>query len=345
MRLNGRMETGTAMFPISASACIRSSRTAEPSTGSGPVPAVPPSAAPTITVVTVAHNSATVLAAMLASVPAGVPVIVVDNGSQDSDRTEQVAEKHSVRLIRNEENVGFGRACNQGAALVDTPMILFLNPDAKLIDDALDRLAEAPRRYPEASGFGPAIEYPNGEQFFKRSNPLSPSKPRPPRGWPSSDRQVPVLSGAALLVRKRDFDSIGGFDPKIFLYYEDDDLCLRLEANCGPLMFIRSARVVHQDGNSSGTSPDTLRMKGRCFGHSRVYASLKHGNPMAFERALFRASRQAFSLKSAVSVEHRIRAFAYLQGVLGARRLNPPVGTRLRKWILRGRAGEGPANG
>ena len=110
-------------------------------------------------------------------------------------------------------------------------------------------------------------------------------------------------------------------------------------------MFIRDAHVIHWLGGSSGAGPDTLRMKGHHLGRSTVYASLKHGKPMAFERALLRAVRQAFSLKSVVLAEHRVLAFANLQGVLGARGLNPPAGTRLRKWILRARTDEGPPNG
>ena len=301
--------------------------------------------APAITVVTVAHNSASVLPAMLASVPEGVPVIAVDNGSRDSDRIASIAEQHGARLIRNEENVGFGQACNQGAAQADTPLILFLNLDAELVRDTIDRLAEASCRYPDASAFNPAIEHPNGAEFFKTSSPISPSRSKLPRGWPSDDRQVPVLSGSALLVRKRDFDAIGGFDPEIFLYCEDDDLSLRLEANCGPLMFIRNARVIHQLGGSSGTELATLRLKGRSFGHSLVYASLKHMKPMAFERALIRAAGMAFSLSSITSKTHRIWAFSHLQGVLSARRFNPPAGARIRKWILRSRPGEDPTTG
>ena len=281
--------------------------------------------APAITVVTVAHNSSSVLPTMLASVPAGVPVIVVDNGSRDSAGTAGVAERNGTRLIRNKENLGFGRACNQGAALAETPLILFLNPDAELAADAIDRLAEASRRYPDAGAFNPAISHPNGEQFFRRSNPVSSSRSRMPRGWPSGDKQVSVLSGAALLVRKRDFDAVGGFDPEIFLYCEDDDLCLRLEASCGPLMFIRDARVVHRLGGSSGAEPDTQRMKGHSFGYSLVYASLKHRKPMAFERALLRAVRQAFSLRSTISgacsgpaISIRRRASAFANGSCGA---------------------------
>lgn len=302
-------------------------------------------AASAITVVTVAHNSASVLPSMLASVPEGVPVIVVDNGSRDSVSIASIAEQHGARLIRNEENVGFGLACNQGAAQADTSLILFLNPDAELVRYTIDRLAEASCRYPEASAFNPAIEHPNGAEFFKTSSPISPSRSKLPRGWPSDDRQVPVLSGSALLVRKRDFDAVGGFDPEIFLYCEDDDLSLRLEAGCGPLMFIRNARVIHQLGGSSGTEPETLRLKGRSFGHSLVYASLKHGKPMAFERALIRAAGMAFSLSSITSKTHRIWAFSHLQVVLSANRFNPSAGTRLRNWILRSRAREGPTTG
>ena len=298
-----------------------------------------------ITVVSVAHNSAFVLPTMLASVPEGVPVIVVDNGSRDSDRIASIAQHHDARLIRNDGNVVFGQACNQTAAQVDTPLILFLNPDAELVHATVDRLAEASCRCPDASAFNPAIEHPNGAQFFKTSSPISPSRSKLPRGWPSDDRQVPVLSGSALLVRKRDFDAVGGFDPEIFLYCEDDDLSLRLEAGCGPLMFIRNARVIHRLGGSSGTGLETLRLKGRSFGHSLVYASLKHKKPMAFERALIRAAGMAFSLSSITSKTHRIWAFSHLQGVLSARRFNPPAGARLRKWILRSRSEEGPTIG
>ena len=110
-------------------------------------------------------------------------------------------------------------------------------------------------------------------------------------------------------------------------------------------MFIRNARVIHQLGGSSGTELDTLRLKGRSFGHSLVYASLKHKKPMAFERALIRSAGMAFSLSSITSKEHRIWSFAHLQGVLSARSFNPSAGTRLRKWVLRALARESPPTG
>ena len=235
-----------------------------------------------------------------------------------------------------------------GAALVDTPLIVFLNPDAELVGDAIDRLAEASCRYPGSGAFNPAIEHPNEEQFFRKSNPFSPSRPKPPmpRGWPSSDRQVPVVTGAALLGRKSDFDSIGEFDPKVFLHNEDDDLCLRLEASCGPLMFIRNARVIHRLGGSSGTGPghsahegtQPWPLTGLRVADARKTDGLRAG-------ADSRRPKGILALKHHLEGAPHLGELAYLQGVLGARRLNPSAGTRLRKWILRGRTGAGQPNG
>ena len=234
-------------------------------------------------------------------------------------KTSAIAADKGAQVVLNQENVGFGRACNQGAALVGTDLILFLNPDAAVVDGALACLARAADSYPQASAFNPAIEMTDGSQFFRTWSPIDPVRIDPtkwkmPRhGWPANDLEVPVLSGAALLVRKSDFNTVGGFDPDIFLYHEDDDLCLRLRAKCGPLMFIGNARVVHDLGNSSGSSLEILRKKSQCLGYSLVYASLKHGKPMAFERAVIRAVRRVCSLTKHASARERAERMGYLR--------------------------------
>lgn len=149
--------------------------------------------------------------------------------------------------------------------------------------------------------------------------------------WPPYDQEMPVLSGAALLVRMADFNSIGGFDPDIFLYYEDDDLSLRLRSSCGPLMFIRKARIVHDGGNSSGSDLEILRKKSYWVGYSRVYASLKHGRPLSFERAVIRAVHRVCSPTKLFSTRERIERIGYLHGVLSARHLSPSLVSRMKK--------------
>ena len=286
-----------------------------------------------ISVVTVTYNSSTILPTMLASLPDDVFVVVVDNGSTDIRRTKEVAQAHGAQLIRNDQNIGFGSACNQGAGVVGTELVLFLNPDTVVVDHALDRLVRAAHLYPKASAFNPAIEGASGKPLFRRSSSIDPSAWRLPKGWPNEDREVSVLSGAALLVRRHHFESVSGFDPKIFLYHEDDDLCLRLKGCCGPLMFVRDARVIHQAGRSSGTDSATSYLKGTSMGQSRVYASLKHGKPLAFERAILGAVGEICLLPRLLSARRRSRSIGYLFGILHARHLVPSTRVRLKAWL------------
>ena len=129
-------------------------------------------AEPRTTIVTVVFNSAAVLPGMLASVPEGVPVIIVDNGSGDS--SARIADAAGAQVIRLHRNEGFGRACNAGAALADTEFLLFLNPDAALGPGALDALEAAADANPLASAFNPHIRAPLGASGFKRRSVLLP---------------------------------------------------------------------------------------------------------------------------------------------------------------------------
>ena len=137
-----------------------------------------------------------------------------------------------------------------------------------------------------------------------------------PRGWPSADREVPVLSGAALFVRRADFEAVGGFDPQIFLYHEDDDLSLRLSAERGPLVFVRDALVRHQGGRSSARSPAVAALKARAGHGSRVYAARKHGLPLARSRVIGSALLQLASPLTWISPRKRAKQTAFLRGVL-----------------------------
>lgn len=261
-----------------------------------------------------------VLPDMLASLPDGVPVVLVDNTGSDAEDggLSKLAAEQGVTLISNSENKGFGAACNQGAAALDTEFLLFLNPDATLAEGALDALISAATRHPKASAFNPRIASPTGTPLFKRHTHLLPKSQRMPRGWPEEDKEINVLSGAAFFVRRTAFEAVGGFDEKIFLYHEDDDLALRLRQACGPLMFVRSALVMHLGGRSTARSRKTAALKAWHMGRSRVYATRKHGRPLAFARALLSACRQLLSVSVLLSKRKRAKQAAYLKGVWSA---------------------------
>lgn len=253
---------------------------------------------------------------MLSSVPAGVAVVLVDNASTDPNGLADLAAKHDADLVRNTQNRGFGNACNQGAARAETEFLLFLNPDAQLMPGALDGLLSAANTYPKASAMNPRICEADGRPNFKRRSNLMPWSEKMPRGWPETDREVSVLSGAALFVRRADFEAVGGFDPQIFLYHEDDDLSRRLRAERGPIMFIREPMVQHMGGHSTVRSPQVAALKAWHMGRSRVYATRKHGRPLPFLGSLNSALWQLFSISVLVSRRKRAKQVAFLKGVL-----------------------------
>lgn len=301
-----------------------------------------------VTVVTVTYNSGRILPDMLASLPKAVPVLVVDNGSDDAGLVAEMTHCAGGRFVGNKANLGFGRACNLGASLAETEFVFFVNPDVTLHSDAVEELLLAADRYPSASAFNPAMDSKRGRETFRRSSVLVPGNEWMQRGWPRGDSEVVVLSGAALLVRKACFDLIGGFDRNIFLYHEDDDLSLRLRKRCGPVMFIRAARAQHSGGRSSPRTADIAALKAWHMGQSRVYVARKHDVPWAFHRALASAFLQIISPLAVLSARKRSKQIAFLKGVLGltlkgsapdtiATMINKPIpaGWKIRRELLR----------
>ena len=166
-----------------------------------------------VTVIAVCFNSNDILPEMLASVPDGIAVILIDNGSANVASLRSVAESYGAELIRNDINCGFGVACNQGAEFVKTEFVMFLNPDARLQPDTLKILVDFADRLPLVSAMNPRLVNESGRASFQRRSWLVERSKWMARGWPPNDVEVPVLSGAALFVRKEAFDSVGGFDP------------------------------------------------------------------------------------------------------------------------------------
>jgi GT2 family glycosyltransferase len=175
-------------------------------------------------------------------------VIVVDNGSTDgaADMTEEAFPE--VRLIRNADNRGFARANNQAAAVASGTFLFFLNNDTELPPGALRHLLDYARAHPEIGLLGPRLVGADGNfQFSFRRRPtltallhrtlafrwtgLLRSAYRRYRGRDGdfeTTRAVEVLMGAALLVRRHLFESIGGWDESYVFGGEDIDLCARV---------------------------------------------------------------------------------------------------------------------
>ena len=268
---------------------------------------------PAVTVVTVSYNSGAVLPNLLGSLPVGIPAVVVDNGSTDD--TSAIASKADAELVALSSNQGFGRACNAGAKRAKTPFLFFVNPDARLECGCIEALLDAAEHRPDASGFNPRIENPSGRVEFKWRSVLLQRGAWTARSVPGAEVELPALVGGALFCRRDAFERVGGFDPAIFLYHEDDDLSIRLRRECGPLIFVPSARVRHQAGHSSGRSPTIARFKGFHLARSRVYALAKHGRPLPWLRTFTAALGGLIAPHNLLSARRRAK---YLGQVAGA---------------------------
>ncbi len=238
-----------------------------------------------LTAVIVSYNSAHVLPECLAALhAASVSTLVVDNASTDASAA--VATRAGAQVIVTPENLGFGRAMNLGVAAASTPMCLLLNPDAILTPGAADALKDAATQHPDAAVIGPQLVEPDGRVFYQPRSYLAHylENPKGLRHLPEGEVCVPFVSGACMLVRRDVFLALGGFDPQLFLFYEDDDLCRRVyDAGYGVLY--APAAVVHHGRGTSSATPNRYRARYH-LAWSKCYVARKYGLPSPALRLL-----------------------------------------------------------
>ncbi len=271
---------------------------------------------PDVTIITVAYSSMAVLPGMAASLPADVPLVVVDN-SRDPVLADW-AMGRDLKLIQTPSNLGFGTACNLGARGLQSEFLLFLNPDARLVPGCLDQLLAVAKLNPSCPALAPVLCDVTGEISYKWRTHLLRKCPPQPKILPDHALEAPMLSGAAMLVRRAAFEAVGGFDERIFLYYEDDDLSIRLTAAFGPLLLVPQAMVTHAAGTSSPASDAMTRFKWFHWQKSRVYAEAKHGRPFARSRSLAAGIGRLALPRNWKDRTQRIKSLARLHGAWAA---------------------------
>lgn len=233
------------------------------------------SVASLVTAVLVTYDSARVIGKALERLPADVDTIVVDNGSSDDTVTRVRRDFPRVRCIELDRNVGFGRANNAALEQVETPFALLLNPDCVADSEMLAGLVEAAQRYPNAALLAPRLyDAPGriGLCYRPRFDQPQPREIKDPEG----DVCTEFLTGAAMMLRMSVFREVGFFDPWIFLYMEDDDLCLRVRAAGYSLVLVHDATVVHHAKHSSPPSLKLTYRRAYCLSASKLYILHKH---------------------------------------------------------------------
>lgn len=231
-----------------------------------------------ISIVTVLYRSNAVLPAMIESIIPGVEIILVDNGDAPPDLSRLPS---SVQYFKMGRNIGFGRACNYGAKKAHGEFILFLNPDAILRSGFFEALGSAIESYSACSVFC-AATYVRGELFFPTATWIERQlnderSAKIPNADFSGDCCVRVANGGAFAIRRSLFLEIGGFDPNIFLYFEDDDLSWRLLQRGQSIILVSGARVDHNLGTSTPPSRKLEFLRGYGKERATIYLKQKYG--------------------------------------------------------------------
>jgi N-acetylglucosaminyl-diphospho-decaprenol L-rhamnosyltransferase len=239
---------------------------------------------PRLAFIIVSYNTRDLLDACLASiyrhtVGLSFEVIVVDNASRDGSPA-LVREKYpDVVLVESRENLGFGRANNLGFARSRAAFVMLLNSDALLLEDtgaALVRFLEA---HPRAGIVGPDIVLMDGTRQPKTRGMLPTARvmmnqnlllcrlfPRSrflaglyvEADW-ARETRIGWVSGVCLAMRRPAYEQSQGFDPAIFMYAEDVDLCRRCAGLGWETWRINGHAVKHLCGGSTKTEAQVLR--------------------------------------------------------------------------------------
>jgi len=247
-----------------------------------------------VTVVIVTYQSEEIVGGGLQSLKpaydAGLlACVVVDNSPTDSTLSF-VREHYSwVDAVASGGNIGYGRACNIGLERCQTEYIMFMNPDARIGLDGVRVLIEFLDQHEQAGAIAPAIR--EGDHLQHAG--VLPTPMTILRRAAASDapalRQVPIepggepfktdwICGALIITRTELMKEIGGFDPNIFLYFDETDLCRRLLNRNWELWAVGQA-VAHHSANASAEDTGAELLGGCIAEHyyrSRYYYLVKH---------------------------------------------------------------------
>lgn len=227
---------------------------------------------PDLAILIVSYNTKRELANCVRSLHAHPPllaheVVVIDNASTDGSAEAVRAQFPAVRIIQLDANAGFAHANNEGIRQTTGELILLLNSDTVVPEGAIDRLVQELRNLPGASIVGPRLVDGKGEPELSFGRMLSPwaelrqkaiariAGPAQLAAMTARTRLVDWVSGACLLVRRRDADAAGLLDERYFMYCEDVDFCAAVRAQGGRVYFAPAAQVVHLRGRSGSSSP------------------------------------------------------------------------------------------
>ncbi len=202
-------------------------------------------------------------------------IIVIDNASTDGSADMVRDNFKNVVLIENRENRGFAGANNQGIAVAKGRYVLLLNSDTVVLDNAVENTVRFADENPSAAVVGCKVlnsdgtlqptcfMFPSILNMMLSCSYLSKLFPRnrfwgreKMTWWDRSDvREVDVVTGCFMLVRREAIERIGVMDDRFFMYCEETDWCYRFKKDGWNVIFAPVGRIIHLGGQSTAKNP------------------------------------------------------------------------------------------
>ncbi|MCI0513412.1 glycosyltransferase family 2 protein [candidate division KSB1 bacterium] len=223
-------------------------------------------------------------------------IILIDNHSTDG--SVEFIRKHypEIRFIENHANVGFSRANNQGLKFCQGDYILFLNNDTEILPHSLEKLVQFLEANPQVGAVGPMLLYPDGSfQYSTGRFPSIWNEWKTRQIMEKLDRgdihfrhkfasqfqhqqAVDWITGACILTRAKLVMELGGFDEKMFMFFEDVDLCKRIQKAGCRIVYFPDAKVIHHQGVTYKAKKNTTKA---IYRQSQKYYYTKHNSWLA----------------------------------------------------------------
>jgi len=189
-----------------------------------------------LTVVIVTLKSEQVVEECINSIEPNIPIIIVENSNNIVFKKKIEDKFKNVQCVLTEENLGMGRGNNIGIKLAKTDYVYILNPDVVLEESTLQNIYLASKEIEDFSILTPLNlnkDFPNWKNNISNNyDNLKPFK-------------VDSVDGYSMLINKKKFNN-NFFDENIFLFLENDDLCLRVKKMNGSIYIIPQSKINHK---------------------------------------------------------------------------------------------------
>jgi GT2 family glycosyltransferase len=279
---------------------------------------------PTVSIIIVSWNTKDILRECLESVYANLSdlsceVLVIDNASTDGSPLMVETQFPQAVLVKNGDNRGFAAANNQGIEMARSPYVLLLNSDTVVLGDVLQKTVAFADAHPEAAVVACRVlnrdrsmqptcfMYPSvlnmliATAYLNKLLPRSRFFGREAMTWWNRDdvRDVEVVTGCFMLVRREAIDRVGPMDEDYFMYGEETDWCWRFRRAGWRLMFTPAGEIIHLGGQS------TAQVK------PRMVLQLRSGILLFFKKRRTRSTYLAACLLVALWFGLRVPAWGF----------------------------------